>query len=210
MAIKDLSALDLSLSYTYGDYLKWQFTERVELILGKIFPMSPAPRTQHQHAVTVLSSGLYRQLRESCRVFPAPFDVILTHESNFKKAATVVQPDIVVVCDASKLKEGGCFGAPDLIVEVISPSTVRRDLHEKLRLYESFGVREYWIIHPIDKTLLIMTPNAEGFYISSRLITTGDRIDSKVFPGLEFDLNELFTDVVQEPEPLYGLDVVRI
>lgn len=210
MPISDISMLDPKAEYTYGEYLQWKFTERVELIFGRIFPMSPAPKAQHQHAVTVLSFSLYRQLKNNCWVFPAPFDVVLTRESDFKKANTVVQPDITVVCDPSKLKEGGCIGAPDLVVEVISPSTVRKDLHEKLRLYESFGVREYWIVHPSDKTLLIMSPDKNGAYLTSRPITTGDSIESKVFPGLELDLDDLFTDVVKEPEWLYGLDVVRI
>lgn len=210
MTVEDISALDPHLSYTYGDYLTWKFTDRVELILGKIFPMSTSPGTQHQHTLAVLSFGLHRHLHNICRIFPAPFDVVLTSESDIRKAPTVVQPDITVICDPSKIKEGGCFGAPDLIVEVISPSTVKKDLHEKLELYESYGVSEYWIVHPKDKTLIIMTLNSEGTYISSRPLTEGDKVDSKVFPGLEIDLGEVFTDVVQEPEPLYGENFIRI
>ena len=210
MINRDFSLLDPNATYTYRDYLQWDFTERIELILGKIFPMSPVPKTQHQHAVTVLLFSLHQQLRESCRVFPAPFDVILTTNTDIKKATTVVQPDITVVCDSKKLRDGGCFGAPDLIVEVISPFTVRRDLHEKLNIYETFGVREYWIVHPKDKTMLIMTPDKDGYYRPSRLMTTGDVIDSRIFPGLKLDLDELFADVVQEPELLYGDNVVRI
>jgi len=157
-----------------------------------------------------LATTLHRQLKDRCRVFPAPFDVILATDHDFQNARTVLQPDITVVCDAEKLKTGGCFGAPDLVIEIISPSTVRRDLHEKLKLYEAFGVPEYWIVHPRDKTLVILSPGPDGRYQTSSLMTSGDTVHSRIFSGLQIDLEELFTDVVREPDPLYGGHVIRI
>lgn len=210
LPITTLSALNPDALYTYRDYLSWSFTERVELILGKIFPMSPAPKTQHQHCLMALSSRFFTHLNNSCHVFPAPFDVILAQDGDYENAATVLQPDITVVCDRQKLRAEGCFGAPDLVVEIISPSTVKRDLHEKMKLYEQFGVREYWIVHPRDRTLVIHNPGPDGLYLPSRLLTTGDFIQSSVFPGMQLELDTLFTDAVEEPEGVYGANVVRI
>ena len=210
MSITSLASLNPDGLYTYRDYLSWSFSERVELILGKIFPMSPAPQTQHQHCLMALSSKLYTHLGPNCHVFPAPFDVILTKDDDVENARTVLQPDITVVCDPAKLKPRGCFGAPDLIVEIISPSTVKRDLHEKMRLYEEFGVKEYWIIHPRDRTLVIHSPGPDGQYLPSRLMTTGDIIPGNLFPGLQLDLDGIFTNVVEEPEGWYGENFVRI
>ena len=100
--ITDISQLDITKSYTYADYLTWQFNDRVELIMGKIFNMSPAPSSQHQHITVAISSSIYQFLRNKpCKVFPAPFDVLLPDSSGVKN--TVVQPDIMVVCDPSKI-----------------------------------------------------------------------------------------------------------
>lgn len=157
-----------------------------------------------------LSSKFFTHLSGECHVFPAPFDVILAHDGDYENAQTVLQPDITVVCDSSKLKPRGCFGAPDLVVEITSPSTVKRDLHEKLRLYEEFGVREYWVVQPRDRTLVVHSPGPDGRYVPSRLITMGDTIPSRIFPDLQIDSESLFTDVVEEPEGWYGENVVRI
>ena len=143
-------------------------------------------------------------------VLAGPFDVILTHDTDYESAQTVLQPDITVVCDNRKLRPRGCFGAPDLVVEIISPSTVKRDLHEKMKLYEEFGVREYWIVHPRDRTLVIHSPGPDGRYVPSMLMTSGDLIQSRIFPTLTFDLDSIFTDIVEEPEGWYGENAVRI
>lgn len=210
MEVTSLASLDPYGSYTYRDYLSWRFAERVEIILGKIFPMSPAPQTQHQHCLMSLASRFFNHFHGTCHVFPAPFDVILTHDGDYDKAQTIIQPDITVVCEGSKLKQRGCFGAPDLVVEIISPSTVKRDLHEKMSLYEEFGVREYWIVHPRDRTLVIHSPGQDGRYVPSRMMTSGDIVRSRIFPELEIEAGIVFTDIVEEPEGWYGENVVRI
>ncbi|HET8838464.1 MAG TPA: Uma2 family endonuclease, partial [Flavobacteriaceae bacterium] len=133
--ITDISKLDQSKRYTYADYLTWRVKERIELIMGKIFRMSPAPSSEHQQIVSALHSNIYQYLKnKSCRVFPAPFDVVLPSSSG--KQDNVVQPDISVICDLSKITEKGCTGAPDLVVEVVSKTSVKKDLHEKYALYE--------------------------------------------------------------------------
>lgn len=197
--ITDINQLDLSKSYTYADYLTWNFQERVELILGKIFKMSPAPSSSHQYVVSVIQGTLFNFLKgRSCKVFPAPFDVILPIKG------TVVQPDVTVVCDLSKVTESGCEGAPDLVVEVVSKSSVARDLHEKYSIYEQSGVKEYLVVYPTEKTLIVFHLNSLRKYEPTKPLTQGDVVKSKVLPGLSLDLNELFEDVVKEPEEEYG------
>jgi Uma2 family endonuclease len=201
--ITKFSDLDLSKSYTYKDYLTWQFKERVELILGKIFKMSPAPRTEHQYVLSVVQSTIFNFLKgKTCKVFPAPFDVILPLENDKGEPHTVVQPDITVVCDPTKIEERGCNGVPDLVVEIISKSSVERDLHEKFGIYQECGVKEYWILHPNDKTLVIHTLEG-GQYKPSKMLTRGDFARSTVLPGLEVDLTEVFEDVVYEERKDY-------
>jgi Uncharacterized protein conserved in cyanobacteria len=206
--ITDINQLDLSKNYTYADYLTWSFQDRVELILGKIFKMSPAPTSKHQYSVSVLHGTIFNFLKgKPCKVFPAPFDVILPVTPGISN--TVVQPDISVICDLSKITKEGCNGAPDLVVEVISKSSVTRDLHEKYLMYEMAGVKEYWIVQPQDKTLVIFRLNAGGKYESSKPLTKGDIANSSVLQGLEIDLTELFVDIVNEPEEEYK-NVVRL
>ena len=200
--ITDFNSLDLTKTYTYADYMTWKFQERVELIFGKIFKMSPAPTSKHQYAVSVLHGTVFQYLKgKTCKVFPAPFDVILPASKGVIN--TVVQPDITVVCDPSKITERGCNGSPDLVMEVISKSSVTRDLHEKYGVYEKAGVKEYWIIHPQDRSLIIFLLDDFGKYQPSKPLTNGDKAASQILPGFVLDLNELFVDVVEEPEETY-------
>lgn len=179
--------------YTYEDYLKWDFEEIVELIKGKIFAKAAAPSRTHQG----VSGNIYLEIaqflkKHSCKVYSAPLDVRFSKDPAYDKIDSVVQPDISVICDHSKLDDKGCWGAPDLIVEILSPGNSRVELQNKYELYQEYGVREYWVVHPIECTLLIYTL-VEGKYQSSRLFTAGDRIRSEVLPGFELDLEEVFT-----------------
>ena len=208
--ITDINQLDINKLYTYSDYLTWRFSDRVELILGKIFRMSPAPQSQHQF----ISSSLMVEIgsflkRKECKVFSAPFDVRLPITNKKGEPNTVVQPDLCVICDSTKIVKKGCNGAPELVIEIISESTVQRDLHEKYELYEKSEVKEYWIVHPNDKTLNIFLLDHNGKYVPSKPLTYGDLVESQVLPGLELDLNEVFQDVVKEPEEGYLPEGVR-
>ena len=179
------------LAYTYADYLKWDFEEIVELIKGKIFTKAAAPNRRHQEVSVNLTSRIYDFLKgQSFKVYPAPFDVRFSNDPEFSRTDSVVQPDISVICDPSKLDDKGCFGAPDIIVEIISPGNSRVELQNKYELYEEFRVREYWVVHPTDCTLLIYTL-VEGKFQPSRLFTSGDRIRSSVMPGFTLDLEEI-------------------
>lgn len=182
--------IDLSKTYTYAEYLKFKFDERVELIKGKIFDMSPAPRTAHQRVSRQLSFQMISHLKDNpCEVFIAPFDVRFpTNDS--QEIYTVVQPDICVVCDPSKIDDLGCLGAPDLIVEILSPHTSKKDYTVKHQLYEEQGVSEYWLVSSegvVEKYILVNnTYQFEGRYFKQ------DTMSSTTIEELEIDLSEVF------------------
>lgn len=188
--------MDLSKTYTYADYFSWKFDERLELIKGKIFKMSPAPSRSHQDisfAIT-LKLGIYLQ-DKPCRIYVAPFDVRLPRVSKDDAAIyTVVQPDICVICDLSKLDDRGCIGAPDIVVEILSPGNNKKELLNKFEVYQEAGVKEYWIIHPSEHTFLKYTLDKDGFFQPSKLLIAGDEVTSRVLPGFILDLNEIFEE----------------
>ncbi|EMS32110.1 hypothetical protein C943_01372 [Mariniradius saccharolyticus AK6] len=183
--------------YTYEDYLSWNLDVMVELIKGKIFKKAAAaPRRRHQGISGNVFSSFHSFLKgKKCKVYEAPFDVRLPVKSKKNKDIhTVVQPDICVICDPSKLDDFGCIGAPDLIIEILSPGNNQLELTRKYDVYQESGVREYWIIHPDEHTLLVYTL-VDGFYQPSRLMTHGDVVKSIAVPGFELELGEVFRDL---------------
>ena len=126
-------------------------------------------------------------------VYTAPFDVRLSKDPDFKTIDSVVRPDISVICEPSKLHEEGCLGAPDLIVQILSPNNNQVDLQNKYDLYQEFGVKEYWIIHPVENTLP-MNVLVDGVYQPSWLFTTGQKVTSTALAGFELDLEEIFEE----------------
>jgi Uma2 family endonuclease len=191
------SDLDLSKTYSYADYLQWTFEDRLELIKGKIFKMTPAPASAHQRISMVITNEMYNNLKgKSCEVYYAPFDVRLPRkgEDDDKKIFTVVQPDICVICDPAKIDTRGCTGAPDIVVEILSPGNNQKELKNKYDVYEESGVLEYWIISPQDKTFLKYTLTATK-YQPSKLMTMGDIITSPILPGFELNLDTVFANI---------------
>lgn len=188
--------LDLSQTYTYAHYLNWLFDERVELIKGRIFKMSPAPSRRHQEVSGALFFEINSFLKNKpCKVYAAPFDVRFPKESKADhETDTVLQPDISVVCDLSKLDDRGCIGAPDIVAEILSQGNNKTELLYKYQVYEEFGVREYWIVSPADKTFLKYTLSNDGRFQPSRLFTAGEKVGSSVLPGFTLDLDEIFRD----------------
>lgn len=183
--------------YTYANYLTWEFDERVELIKGKIFRMGvEAPKRNHQKISLHISSEFCNFLKgKICQVYEAPFDVRLPVKSKRNEDIdTLVQPDICVICDPEKLDNAGCIGAPDLIVEILSPGNNRKELRNKYEVYEESGVREYWVIHPDEQTVLFYSLK-EGKYQPSRLFTSGDIVESNCIQGFKLDLEEVFSDL---------------
>ncbi len=193
--ITQLSQLDLDGTYSYADYLKWQFEERVELLRGKIARMSPAPSIKHQE----IASNLHYRFRinfenKDCRVYFSPIDVRLYDRKKSLKASqeiyTVVQPDLCVICDSSKLDEQGCNGAPELVIEILSPGNSRREMKDKFDLYQEAGVQEYWLVQPQEEVVLVYTLNNQGQYMGLRPAV--DAIVSPLFPDLEINLEDVF------------------
>jgi Uma2 family endonuclease len=182
--------------YTYADYLTWQMDEMVELIKGKVFRQAAAPRVNHQRVSGIVFNAFFNFFKEKkCEVFAAPFDVRLPVKSKKNEDIdTVVQPDISVICDPEKLDELGCVGAPDLVVEILSKGNNRKEIRNKYEVYEAAGVKEYWIIHPEENTLLIYSLQGRS-YVPSRLFTVGDVVRSEAVSGFILDLHEVFGDI---------------
>ena len=193
-----LADLDMNKSYTYADYYSWPFEDRVELIKGKIFRITH-PNTVHQIILGGILSKIKIFLRKSTiRAIQAPFDVRFINKSKEDKGIiTVLQPDLCVICDPSKMDKRGCIGAPDLVVEVLSPGNSAKELRNKYEVYEESGVKEYWVVSPQNQTFMISTLH-DGKFQLSPIKTVGDIVTSYVLPDFSIDLTELFSEIDSE------------
>jgi Uma2 family endonuclease len=181
--------------FTYVDYLRFKIEERLELFRGRIFKMS-APNRSHQSICGHLFNRMYNFLyKQPCKVYIAPFDVRLPVKNKKRddEITTVVQPDIMVVCDATKLDERGICGAPDLVVEILSPGNSKKEVSNKFDLYEEAGVREYWIVNPEMKTVIIYNLVNDKF-IGSRFYTEDDIVKSTVLEGFSMEVKDMFEE----------------
>lgn len=193
--ITDIEQLDLDKTYSYADYLQWKFEGYVELLRGKISKMASTTR-YHQRTTgqlhTIINNFLWKN---KCQVYIAPFDVRLLDNkkfSNDKDIYTVVQPDICVICDTSKLDNKGCLGAPDLVIEVLSPSTKKKDVEDKFQLYEYNGVKEYWIASSDDELITVFDLDNNGKYQFRKIFPQGSIIKSSSIEGLEVNTDDVF------------------
>ena len=172
--------------FTYRDYVAWPDDERWELIDGEAYNMTPAPTTRHQNIVYNVSFILKSKLlNKSCRPFVAPTDVVFSEYD-------VVQPDILVVCDEDKITEANIQGAPDLIVEVLSPATALKDKREKKGLYERYGVKEYIIIEPVDQYVERFLVEEGGAYSKGEIFGPREILNLVSLEGIELPLWEVF------------------
>lgn len=189
----EFKEIDLSGAYSYANYLRWRFEERLELIRGKIFEMS-APATFHQEVLNELFVALYNHLKgHPCKVFCAPFDIRFPKDSmEDHQIYSVVQPDICVICDLSKLDTKGCVGAPDIVVEILSPDNNRKELQIKYGLYQEFGVKEYWIVDPKKRTVLKHVLNDLGNYVTGPAVANGNIFTSTILPAFKLNIDEIF------------------
>ena len=181
--------------FTFADALTWEESDRFELIGGEAFQMAPPSRV-HQK----ITGELFRQLANylegrACEVYPAPFAVRLFEEEGDRPedVDTLVEPDITVVCDRSRLDRHGCKGAPDMVVEVLSPSSLRMDRFVKLALYQRAGVREYWLVGPEERTVQVYT--LENGILQPRAFY-GPKETAKVhvLEGCFIELSKVFSD----------------
>lgn len=186
--------------YSYADYLQWETEKRIELIEGVPFELFPAPSTIHQAVSSELSLDFLNFFRhKKCKVFVAPFDVRFPKSSaKDEEVFTVVQPDLCVICDLRKLDKRGCLGAPDLVVEILSPGNSAREKREKYELYESEGVKEYWMVDYQEKTVFIYTLNDSGKFIGKQPLTESEILISILFPEIEINLQQLFSFQIEE------------
>ena len=195
-SITSLSQLDPNGIYSYADYLTWKFEQALEVIKGKIFPMS-GPSRIHQKIswqLTVNFDNHFKQHR--CEAYAAPFDVRLYDKKKSQKADkdifTVVQPDLCVICDLTKLDDRGCLGAPDLIVEILSPGNSTREMKIKKEQYAESGVKEYWIVDYNHETLTQFSIEEDGNFGRPLIFTSEEAVPSVIFPDFMLNLIELF------------------
>jgi len=190
--------LDLTKRYTYADYLTWFDNVRRELIDGFINLMSPAPSRFHQYVSKRIFNRLENYLyKKPCEAYYAPFDVRFPKnksENNNTNIFDVVQPDICIICDKSKLDDKGCIGAPDMIVEIVSLSNTKHDVKTKFNLYQQNGVREYWIVFPYDKMVQVFLLDENGKYQHQANYTEEDKVKVNIFEDLYIDLQDVFED----------------
>jgi Uma2 family endonuclease len=194
--VTKMAMANKSCRYTYADYLTWDDDFRCELIDGFVCAFT-TPWTKHAEVKVNLASLIFWYIEKrkyKYEAFLAPFDFRLspTGETVDDKIYNVVQPDICVICDLSKLDERGCIGAPDLIVEILSPCTGKRDFNEKFHLYETTGVREYWIVYPYDMAINVFILQENGKYDEGTMFRATGKVPVHIFEGLEIDLEELF------------------
>lgn len=185
--------------FTYADYCSWPEEERWELIDGVAYDMTPAPSRLHAS----ISGDLFFALKrffdgKPCEVYAAPFDVRLpVNGEPDDQVETVVQPDILVVCDGKKLDDKGCRGAPDLVIEILSPATASKDCILKRALYEKHGVREFWLVDPANRMVTVYSLAADGLFGKSAVYSAEDTVQVGLFPDLKIDLAGIFPPLPQ-------------
>ena len=190
--------------FSFAEYSQWPANERWELIDGQAFDMSPTPNQEHQEISTNLSGVFWQFLKgKPCKVFHAPFDVRLPTKKGARdqEIVNVVQPDLLVVCDPAKLDGKGVIGAPDLVMEIISPQTISHDHVRKLNLYAVHGVREYWIVSPEERCLTVLKLAEKGRFGEPQMYFAADIITVGIFPDLKIDLSDIFPFRQKAPHP---------
>ncbi|QKY68641.1 Uma2 family endonuclease [Lentibacillus sp. CBA3610] len=186
--------LDRNKIYTYADYLALDDDVVLEVINGEVINMSPPPTPKHQDVVDELTAEFKMFLRDKeCRAFSSPMDVCLFADEGTKAAdiQNWVQPDLMVICDSTKIKDNNIIGAPDLIVEVLSPSTARNDRWIKLKSYEEAGVKEYWIVDPYNMSVEVYIVDRHAFK-QTKVFGKDDDLTGEIFTELKIDLKNIF------------------
>ncbi len=193
--ITNIKQLDLKGTYSYADYLLWQFSERVELIKGKVFKMSPAPSSSHQDISLNLTRIIDKVfIKTSCKFYVAPFDVRLVdykQSTNENQILSVVQPDLCVICDRTKVDSKGCLGSPDLVVEILSAGNSKKEMDTKFDLYQENKILEYWIVDPMQKSILVYVYE-NNRYIGLKPYLIDSKIISPTFPDLKVSVKKVF------------------
>jgi Uma2 family endonuclease len=196
-----LALKNREVTFTYKDYLTWNDpAERWELIDGIAYDMSPAPWTEHQRVSGDLEYAIRQFLKgKPCEVFHAPFDVRFPDQpdDHDEDVDTVVQPDVLVVCDPTKIDQKGVRGAPDWIIEILSPRTTKKDWNEKFNLYEKNRVREYWLVDTSAQLVHQYRLNESNKYELIKICEKTDQAVSSVLEGFSVSLTEIFRNYLR-------------
>ncbi len=182
--------------YTFADCLTWDEGERIEIIGGETYMMAPPSRLHQEISVEIVRQLANFLEGKKCKVYPAPFGVRLFEQDGDspEDVDTMVEPDISVVCDKSKLDKHGCKGAPDMIVEILSPSTRRHDRLVKLNLYQRAGVREFWIVDPENRSIMVFLLDDGGFLRLHEDYGPEDLAKVNVIDGCFIELSKVFPE----------------
>ncbi len=185
--------------FTYADFLTWPEGDTREIIDGVVYDMTPSPSHEHQEILADFVAQFRTFLRgKKCRVIP-DIDVVIPHErESDDKAETVVRPDLLVLCDHTKLDDKRVRGAPDLVLEIVSPSSGSYDAIKKRRLYERAGVKEFWLVQPANKLVMVFILEADRTFGSVEIYDDTSKIPVHVLPGLEIDMTTVFPAPVPE------------
>ena len=182
--------------YSYVDYLTWGENERWEILDGIAY-MQATPSRIHQEISGELFTQFHNYLSgKTCKVYHAPFCVRLDNEKNDADIKNVVELDITIVCDSSKLDEKGCKGSPDMIIEIMSPSSGKKDRVEKYNKYEKAGVKEYWVVEPDEKLVSVFILQKNGRFGRTEMYTDEDKIKASIFSELEIDFSTVFNKII--------------
>ncbi|MGM0598983.1 MAG: Uma2 family endonuclease [Candidatus Rifleibacteriota bacterium] len=199
-----------SKNFTYFDYCNWPDNRRIELIEGCVHDMTPAPGRLHasiSRELFLIFAEFFKE--KDCESFTAPFDVRLPeNDESDNQIQTVVQPDILIVCDEEKLDEKGCRGAPDLIIEILSPSTASKDCIVKRRLYEKHRVKEYWTVDPVNRITTVYLLDKDGYFGKSQIYSDEDTIEVGICKDLKVEMSLVFPNIkkiVGEPVNEYRI-----
>ena len=171
--------------YTIDDIYNLPEGHRAELIDGQIYDMAP-PNRRHQGILSFLHAAIYNHIARNngdCKVYPAPFAVFLSADGS-----TYLEPDLSIICDENKLDDRGCNGAPDWIIEIVSPSSRSMDYYTKFSLYRSAGVREYWIADPMKQIILVYDMEHDA---APTIYTFTDTINVNIYDGFQIDFSKL-------------------
>ena len=181
-------------SYTFADYLTWDEGDRYEIIYGDAVMMAPPMRIHQEILTEIFKQIAYFLDDKSCKIYPAPFGVRLFENDGDSPddVDTVVEPDISVVCDHNKLDDYGCKGAPDMVIEILSPSTLRHDRIVKLDLYQRAGVREYWIADPQSRSIEVYLLDENNYLKPREVYTANDTAKVTVLEGCTVELSRVF------------------
>ncbi len=183
--------------YTYADYLKWKVEERIELFKGRILKLA-APNTNHQRVCKNIFLHLTTFLKnKTCEVFIAPFDVRLPVHNlqTDDEVTTVVHPDLCIICNPQKIDTRGCCGAPDVMIEILSPGNSRKEVRLKYDLYEEAGVLEYWLVNPVEENLIAYTLDNTQKFAGGKMYASGDTLYSKAITGLAINVTDIFENL---------------